>query len=258
MVEAYLVKLPNMNVTGLHWWSVNIGAVRQQAITWANVDSDLCCHMVSLGHNELNCNHHTCKAASTVISWLWDWSSQKDSTCMVWYPMKKAMIHRMSSDYSVVLRPDLLHCSLRTVKKILLVKLLLWPSPKEIWPHCRSNAVTILLCIHLSLVLVAHGTGTVTLLSTKALNLRSGQNGQHFPEDIFKCTFCNGNVSTSKTIWLKFVLKGPVNNIPSLVQMMAWRWPGDKPLYYLNQRWFILLMHIWVNEKVTNQINIDD
>ena len=25
----------------------------QQAITWANVDLDPCCHMASLGHNEL-------------------------------------------------------------------------------------------------------------------------------------------------------------------------------------------------------------
>ena len=30
-----------------------LGAVRQQAITWANVDPDLCRHMASLGHNEL-------------------------------------------------------------------------------------------------------------------------------------------------------------------------------------------------------------
>ena len=29
------------------------GVVRQQAITWANVDPDLCCRMVPLGHNEL-------------------------------------------------------------------------------------------------------------------------------------------------------------------------------------------------------------
>ena len=27
-------------------------AVRQQAITWASVDLDLCHHMASLGHNE--------------------------------------------------------------------------------------------------------------------------------------------------------------------------------------------------------------
>ena len=29
---------------------------------------------------------------------------------------------------------------------------------------------------------------------------------------------------------LKFVSKGRINNIPSLVQIMAWRRPGDKPL----------------------------
>ena len=28
-------------------------AVRQQAITWTNVDPDVCRHLVSLGHNEL-------------------------------------------------------------------------------------------------------------------------------------------------------------------------------------------------------------
>ena len=47
---------PNMNVTGLHWWSVNIGSgngLVQLAITWANVDPDLYCHLASLGHNEL-------------------------------------------------------------------------------------------------------------------------------------------------------------------------------------------------------------
>ena len=32
---------------------VMVGAVRQQPITWANVDPDLCRYMVSLGHNEL-------------------------------------------------------------------------------------------------------------------------------------------------------------------------------------------------------------
>ena len=31
----------------------SLGAVRQQAITWANVHPDLCRHMVSLGQNEL-------------------------------------------------------------------------------------------------------------------------------------------------------------------------------------------------------------
>ena len=31
-------------------------------------------------------------------------------------------------------------------------------------------------------------------------------------------------------ISLKFVPKGPINNILALVQMMAWRRPGDEPL----------------------------
>ena len=31
-------------------------------------------------------------------------------------------------------------------------------------------------------------------------------------------------------ISLKFVPKGPINNIPALVQIMAWCWPGNKPL----------------------------
>ena len=44
-----------MNVTGLYWWEVNIGSGNGlvQANTWANVDPDLCRHMVSPGHNEL-------------------------------------------------------------------------------------------------------------------------------------------------------------------------------------------------------------
>ena len=31
-------------------------------------------------------------------------------------------------------------------------------------------------------------------------------------------------------ISLKFVPKGPITNIPALVQIMTWRWTGDKPL----------------------------
>ena len=38
------------------------------------------------------------------------------------------------------------------------------------------------------------------------------------------------NVWISIKISLKFVSKGLINNIPALVQIMAWRRPGDKPL----------------------------
>ena len=47
---------------------------------------------------------------------------------------------------------------------------------------------------------------------------------------IFKCIFLNENVWISGKISLKFVPKGPINNIPALVEIMAWRQSGDKPL----------------------------
>ena len=60
--------------------------------------------------------------------------------------------------------------------------------------------------------------------------LRPIQNGRHFPDDIFQCIFLNENVLIAIKISLKFVAKGPINHIPALVQIMAWRRPGDKPL----------------------------
>ena len=35
-------------------WRIWLGPLRQHAITWANVDPDLCRHLASLGHNELD------------------------------------------------------------------------------------------------------------------------------------------------------------------------------------------------------------
>ena len=60
--------------------------------------------------------------------------------------------------------------------------------------------------------------------------LRPRQNGRHLADNIFKCIFLNENFWIPNKISLKFVPKGPINNIPSLAQIMAWRRPGDKPL----------------------------
>ena len=60
--------------------------------------------------------------------------------------------------------------------------------------------------------------------------LRPRQNGRHFPDDILEWIFLNENVWILIEISLKFVPKGQINNIPVLVQIMAWRRPGDKPL----------------------------
>ena len=68
---------------------------------------------------------------------------------------------------------------------------------------------------------------------------------------IFNSIFLNENVWTLIKISLKFVPKGLINNIPALVQIMAWRHPGDKPLS--EPMMVSLLTHIcitrpkWVN-----------
>ena len=51
-----------------------------------------------------------------------------------------------------------------------------------------------------------------------------------FADNIFKCIFLNENVLISLKISLKFVPEVRINNIPALVQRMAWRWSGAKPL----------------------------
>ena len=61
-------------------------------------------------------------------------------------------------------------------------------------------------------------------------HIEAEKNGRHFADDVFKCIFLNENIWILLKISLKFVLKGPINNILSLVQIMAWRRPGDKPL----------------------------
>ena len=102
-----------------------------------------------------------------------------------------------------------------------------------------------------------YGLPPVTILGPLLLirfnTLRPRQNGRHFADDIFKCIFFNENVSIAIKISLKFVPKGPINNIPALVQIMAWRRPGDK---LLSEPVVVsLLTHIcitrpqWVNFK---------
>ena len=107
----------------------------------------------------------------------------------------------------------------------------------------------------------AHCTSACPCINTSnivAINtLRPRQNGRHFADDIFKCIFVNENVCILIKISLKFVPKGPINNIPVLVQIMAWRRPGDKPL---SEPMLVSLpTHIcvtrpqWVNNDISNQ-----
>ena len=72
--------------------------------------------------------------------------------------------------------------------------------------------------------------------------LRLRQSGRNFTDDIF----LNENVWILLMIPLKLIPNIRNNNIPELVQIMAWRRPGDKPLsepMVVN-----LLMHICVTQ----------
>ena len=73
---------------------------------------------------------------------------------------------------------------------------------------------------------------------------RPRQNVRHLANEIFRCILINQKVGISIIVSLKFVPKGPIKNIPALVQILAWRGPGDKP--FLEPMVVSLLTHICV------------
>ena len=58
------------------------------------------------------------------------------------------------------------------------------------------------------------------------------QNGHHFADDIFKCIFLNENVWILIRLSQKFVLRSPIDNKPTLVQVMAWRRNNVNPVHW--------------------------
>ena len=57
-----------------------------------------------------------------------------------------------------------------------------------------------------------------------------GQNGRHFADDTLRCIVLKKNAWILIKISLNFVSKGSVNNIPALVQIMAWCRISDRSL----------------------------
>ena len=108
------------------------------------------------------------------------------------------------------------------------------------WPFCFGLNVLMHicmilrnLCIHsniLSVIRVADRVPKATEMTRRINTLRPRQNGRPFEDDIFKCIFLNENARISLAISMKFVPMVQIKNIPALVQIMAWRRPGDKPL----------------------------
>ena len=82
--------------------------------------------------------------------------------------------------------------------------------------------------------------------------MRPRQNCRHFTDDILKFIVLLEDCLYIQ-ISLKIVSKGPIYKKPTLVQIMAWCWVGNKPLS--DQWWPDLLMHKcitrpkWVNRK---------
>ena len=85
------------------------------------------------------------------------------------------------------------------------------------------------LCSHQELL--AYGRLVDTCYASSLFNtLRPRQNGRHFADDIFKCILKWKCLNPENEKSLKFVSTGPINNMAKLVQIMAWRRPGDKRL----------------------------
>ena len=57
-----------------------------------------------------------------------------------------------------------------------------------------------------------------------------GQNGRRFPDDIFRGNFMNEKFCIWIKISMKFDPKSSIDNNAAMVQIMAWRRTGDKPL----------------------------
>ena len=68
------------------------------------------------------------------------------------------------------------------------------------------------------------------MLSDHLNMLKVRKNSGHFMYDIFKCIFINENHYSLIDISMIFFPKGPINNMPALVQIMTWHQTGDKLL----------------------------
>ena len=187
---------PNGIFTHLGWVDIDF-FLPLQAITWANVDPELCCHMASLDHNEL-IDHWSAERVCGILTAILINDKSFEITKVPWDPF---------------IRTD--NEKLKNVK-------------------IASFSWSLQIIFILSL-LRDH-----ILFDT----LRLRQNGRHFADEIFKRIFLNENIWIPIKISLKFVPKGQINNIPTLVQIMAWRHPGDKPLS--EAMMVSLLTHIYI------------
>ena len=108
-----------------------------------------------------------------------------------------------------------------------------WLIINEIWCHSFKGDIYVNTQDINSQVRIENHTFEITATYPRRQwvnTLRPRQNGRHSADDIFKCILLNENIWITIKNSLKFVPKVPINNIPAVVQIMAWRRPGDKAL----------------------------
>ena len=69
-----------------------------------------------------------------------------------------------------------------------------------------------------------------SLCHNELKTLKPRQNDRHYADDLFKCIFLNENIWIPIEISWQFVPLGPIDDIPALAQIMAWRRPDNRPL----------------------------
>ena len=83
----------------------------------------------------------------------------------------------------------------------------------------------------------------ISAIASKCRSLRPRHTVCLSADGIFACIFLNESVWILMNISLKFVSKGPINNV-SLVQILVWYFPGYKPLS--EPMLVSLLAHIYI------------
>ena len=97
----------------------------------------------------------------------------------------------------------------------------------ELCLSCTKSSIWRLGTFRFHLQVLFYKWVTVTLLDLS--HWGKDRTVANFP-DILKCIFLNENIWISIKILPKLVSKVPINNIPSLVHIMAWCQLGDKSL----------------------------
>ena len=87
-------------------------------------------------------------------------------------------------------------------------------------------------------ILQGYFTGTGAIIQLQVNSSPSGQNGHHFADGIFRCICVTEKFWIFIKISLNFVPEGLIDSNQALVEIMAWRRIGDKPLSEPMLTWF--------------------